>query len=35
MRNLKTVEIGPGAHFVQEDQPHAIGEAIAEWYRGL
>jgi haloalkane dehalogenase len=35
MRNLKTVEIGPGAHFVQEDQPHAIGEAIAEWYREL
>ena len=35
MRNLKSVEIGPGAHFVQEDQPHAIGEAIAEWYRGL
>ncbi len=35
MRNLKTVEIGPGAHFVQEDRPHEIGEAIAEWYRGL
>ena len=35
MRNLKTVEIGPGAHFVQEDQPHAIGEAVAAWYRGL
>jgi haloalkane dehalogenase len=35
MRNLKTVEIGAGAHFVQEDQPQAIGEAIAEWYRGL
>ena len=35
IRNLKEVEIGPGAHFVQEDQPHAIGEAVAEWYRGL
>ena len=35
MRNLKTVDIGAGSHFVQEDQPHAIGEAIAEWYRGL
>ncbi len=35
MRNLKTVEIGPGVHFVQEDRPHEIGEAIAEWYRGL
>ncbi len=35
MRDLKTVGIGPGAHFVQEDRPHEIGEAIAEWYRGL
>ena len=35
MRNLKTVEIGAGAHFVQEDQPQAIGEAVAAWYRGL
>ncbi len=35
MRDLKTVEIGAGAHFVQEDQPQAIGEAVAEWYRGL
>ncbi len=35
MRNLKTVDIGAGSHYVQEDQPHAIGEAIAEWYRGL
>jgi len=35
MRNLKGVDIGAGSHFVQEDQPHAIGEAIAEWYRGL
>ncbi len=35
MRNLKTVDIGAGSHFVQEDQPHAIGDAIADWYRGL
>jgi haloalkane dehalogenase len=35
MRNLKTVDIGAGSHFVQEDQPQAIGEAVAEWYRGL
>ena len=25
----------PGAHFVQEDSPHQIGEAIADWYRSL
>jgi haloalkane dehalogenase len=24
-----------GAHFVQEDSPHQIGETIADWYRGL
>ena len=35
VRNLKAVDIGPGAHFVQEDRPHEIGEAIAEWYEGL
>jgi haloalkane dehalogenase len=35
VRNLKTVDIGAGAHFVQEDRPHEIGEAIAEWYKGL
>ncbi len=35
VRNLKMVDIGAGAHFVQEDQPQAIGEAIADWYRGL
>ena len=33
--NLKSVNIGAGVHFVQEDRPHEIGEAIAEWYRGL
>ncbi len=25
----------PGVHFVQEDSPHEIGSAIAEWYAGL
>ena len=25
----------PGVHFVQEDSPHEIGAAIAEWYAGL
>jgi haloalkane dehalogenase len=35
VRKLKAVDIGPGVHFVQEDRPHEIGEAIAQWYRGL
>ena len=25
----------PGIHFIQEDSPHEIGAAIAEWYAGL
>ena len=35
MKNLKTVDIGPGVHFVQEDNPHKIGEEVAKWYQGL
>ena len=35
VRNLTTVDIGPGLHFVQEDRPHEIGEALGTWYRGL
>jgi haloalkane dehalogenase len=31
--NLTLVDIGPGIHYVQEDNPHGIGEAIAEWWR--
>jgi haloalkane dehalogenase len=29
--NLSTVAIGPGIHYVQEDHPHEIGRAIADW----
>ena len=29
--NLETVDIGPGLHYLQEDNPHLIGEQIAEW----
>ena len=32
---LHTKDIGPGLHFVQEDQPHRIGQALREWYGGL
>ncbi len=34
-KNIETVFIGPGLHFVQEDQPYAIGRAISDWYRRL
>lgn len=30
-RNTKSVHLGQGIHFVQEDHPHAIGEEIAQW----
>lgn len=31
--NLETVDVGAGIHYLQEDNPHGIGEAIADWYR--
>jgi len=34
-KNIETVYIGSGLHYVQEDQPYAIGRAIADWYRRL
>jgi haloalkane dehalogenase len=33
-RNLEVRHLGAGSHFVQEDQPEAIGDAIREWRRG-
>ncbi len=35
LKNLTTVDIGPGVHFVQEDNPHKIGEEQAKWYQDL
>ncbi|HUF54787.1 MAG TPA: haloalkane dehalogenase [Dehalococcoidia bacterium] len=35
LSNLTAVDIGPGVHFLQEDQPHAIGRAIAGWMQEL
>jgi len=31
LRNTRSVTIGAGRHFVQEDQPHLIGREIADW----
>lgn len=33
--NTKMVDIGEGLHFIQEDSPHAIGNAISDWYSSL
>ena len=32
LQNLETVDVGHGIHFVQEDQPHAIGRALRDWF---
>ncbi len=33
--NLEVVPVGPGLHYVQEDNPDAIGAALARWIPGL
>ena len=32
-RNLEAQFVGYGSHFIQEDNPEAIGRGIADWYR--
>jgi haloalkane dehalogenase len=34
-KNLETIDIGPGIHYVQEDNPHAIGQGLAAWYQTI
>lgn len=31
LKNTRSVDIGPGVHFLQEDNPHMIGREIASW----
>ncbi len=31
--NLEVVHVGHGIHYLQEDQPGAIGEALARWFQ--
>ncbi len=35
LRNSRTVNLGPGLHYMQEDNPHGIGREIAAWLPGL
>ena len=35
LKNLKTVDIGAGAHFLQEDNPDLIGSELANWYKTI
>jgi haloalkane dehalogenase len=31
LKNLETVDLGQGIHYLQEDHPQAIGKALAKW----
>ncbi len=35
LSNLKSVSIGEGLHYIQEDHPHEIGTEIAAWAQSL
>lgn len=35
LKNLTSINLGKGTHYLQEDHPHAIGAGLAEWYRDL
>ena len=35
IKNLKTVHIGEGIHYLQEDNPHLIGAELANWFKSL
>ena len=33
LKNVETAYVGQGFHFIQEDQPDAIGRAVSDWLR--
>jgi haloalkane dehalogenase len=33
LKSVETAWVGHGIHFLQEDNPEAIGRAVAEWLR--
>ena len=35
LKNLETVSVGPGLHYLQETSPRLIGGELADWYKGL
>ncbi len=35
LKNYETAYVGTALHYLQEDEPKAIGRAIADWYRRL
>ncbi len=35
LKNLVSVNVGPGLHYPHETNPYLVGTAMAEWYRNL
>jgi haloalkane dehalogenase len=35
LRNCRHIELGPGAHYLQEDHPDAIGQALRGWLQEI
>ncbi len=35
LKNLATVDIGPGIHYLKEDNPHLIGQELAKWFKNF
>ena len=33
LKNIETLYVGAGLHFIQEDHPHEIGRGLADWLR--
>jgi haloalkane dehalogenase len=34
-QNFEAIDIGPGIHYIQEDNPHKIGKELSQWYLRL
>ena len=34
-KNTELIHLGEGLHFIQEDYPHEIGEALSAWYQKI
>jgi len=35
LKNLDTVYVGEGLHYIQEDHPYEIGESLSDWYQTI
>ena len=35
MKNVDVVHVGKGLHFIQEDNPDAIGSSLSDWYQKI